>query len=67
MTNDDRVSLWQQRLAKQKASGLSVTAWCKQQNLCRRHFYSWRKRLAKNSVPLPSTSPQWLAVTKSSS
>ncbi|HEY3377273.1 MAG TPA: IS66 family insertion sequence element accessory protein TnpB, partial [Armatimonadota bacterium] len=62
MTHDERRALWQQRLVDQQASGLSIVAWCWQQNITAQQFYAWRKRLA---TPVPSAAaPQWLAVAQ---
>jgi hypothetical protein len=41
---------WQQRLASQKASGLSIDVYCLQEGVARSSFYRWQDRL-KNGVP----------------
>jgi hypothetical protein len=41
---------WQQRLASQKASGLSVEVYCLQEGVTRSTFYRWQQQL-KNGVP----------------
>jgi hypothetical protein len=41
---------WQQRLASQKASGLSVDVYCLQEGVTRSSFYRWHRRL-KSGVP----------------
>jgi hypothetical protein len=41
---------WQQRLASQKTSGLSVDVFCLQEGVARANFYRWQNRL-KNGVP----------------
>ena len=41
---------WQQRLASQKASGLSVEVYCLQEGVSRTTFYRWQDRL-KDGVP----------------
>lgn len=62
MTSDARRADWQRLLAEQQASGLSITAWCFQQDIREQTFYNWRKRLAA-TVPTPSASTsQWLAL-----
>ena len=62
MTHDENCVLWQHRLAEQKASGLTVVAWCLQQGFGIKAFYYWRKRLATPSKAPASASPQWLAL-----
>ena len=41
---------WQQRLASQKASGLSIEVYCLQEGVSRSTFYRWQRQL-KNGVP----------------
>ena len=41
---------WQQRLASQKASGLSIEVYCLQEGVSRSTFYRWQQDL-KNGVP----------------
>ena len=41
---------WQQRLASQKASGLSIDVYCLQEGVTRSSFYRWQARL-RNGVP----------------
>ena len=41
---------WQQRLASQQASGLSVEVYCLQEGVSRSTFYRWQQQL-KNGVP----------------
>jgi transposase-like protein len=41
---------WQQRVASQKASGLSIEVYCLQEGVARSTFYRWQRQL-KNGVP----------------
>ena len=41
---------WQQRLASQKASGLSIEVYCLQEGVARSSFYRWQRQL-KDGVP----------------
>ena len=52
---------WQQKLDNQQASGLSITAWCVQQDIRPQTFYYWRKRLALSTPAAPM--PPWVALT----
>ena len=38
-------SIWRERIARQAASGRSVAAFCRDQNLAESTLYYWRKRL----------------------
>lgn len=40
MTHHERRALWQQRLVDQQASGLSMVAWCVQQDIGVQTFYA---------------------------
>jgi hypothetical protein len=62
MTHDERRALWQQRLDEQQASGLSIVAWCFQQDIAEQRFYAWRRRLTAQAAPPPPATPQWLAL-----
>ena len=60
MTQQERRTLWAERVAAHQASGASAAAWCYQQGISEQSFYAWRKRLA--AAPA-SSGPQWAAVT----
>ena len=42
MSSHNLRSLWEQRLAKQRISGQSIAAWCKEQSIKDYQFYYWR-------------------------
>jgi hypothetical protein len=46
-TREERRELWQQLVAQQQQSGLSVRAFCQQHRISEYSFYQWRKRLAQ--------------------
>ncbi len=41
---------WASRFADQKASGLSVTDWCKQNNLTEYKYYYWKRLLKEETI-----------------
>jgi hypothetical protein len=43
--NSDKLITWRRRLAKLDASGLSVTAFCRQEDITPARFYYWSRRL----------------------
>ena len=47
----ERRELWRGRVAEQEKSGLTVRAYCKQEDLPEPVFYSWRRRL-RPQVPV---------------
>ena len=62
MTSDTRRATWQRLLAEQQASGLSIIAWCFQQDIPEHQFYYWRKRLTAPTSTSVGVAPQWLAL-----
>lgn len=44
-----RLSQWAQRLRDQKASGLSITAWCEVNGVSRNTYFYWQKRLRESA------------------
>lgn len=62
MTHDERLAVWQQRLDDQQASGLSIVAWCFQQDIREQSFYTWRRRLTAQAATPPPATPHWLAL-----
>jgi hypothetical protein len=49
-TREARRAFWQQLIARQQQTGLSVRAFCQQYQTSEYSFYQWRKRL---NDPLP--------------
>ena len=52
-TNQQRQAQWQDRLAQQQESGLSIAAYCKREGISEQTFYGWRKRLSNGPSPTP--------------
>ena len=42
---DGKAEAWRERIANQRASGLSIRAWCRQNNQPEHAFHWWRSRL----------------------
>ena len=56
---EDRWSYWRELLAKQQASDVSVSAFCRDQGVSDASFYTWRRRLeaeVRNNAK-PSSAP----------
>lgn len=43
--------LWQQRLQRQSISGLSISAFCAQEDVSLTSFQTWKRRLTARSLP----------------
>ena len=46
MNADERESYWREVVGRQEKSGLSVRAFCRQEDVCAHTLYIWRRRLA---------------------
>jgi hypothetical protein len=55
-----KVEQWQSRMQRFRVSGLSVTRFCEQEQVCMPSFYQWRKRLADGAGN--TASPTFLPV-----
>jgi hypothetical protein len=47
MNAKERESYWREVVGRQKNSGLSVRAFCGEENICAHSLYIWRQRLAQ--------------------
>lgn len=49
----EKQSLWERRITEQKTSGLTVQAWCKQNQLTKCAYYYWHKRISdEDNTPI---------------
>lgn len=61
--------LWQQRVEAQRASGLSIAAWCQQEGITSSTYYYWRqhsvdKKSAPAFIALPALAAEIPAAAK---
>ena len=49
----DREAFWRDILARWKHSGLSISEFCQQHQLCKSSFHRWKNKLA--NLPTPAT------------
>ncbi len=45
MDHEEKYNLWHERFQQQKESNLTITAWCKQNQIAQSQFYYWRKKI----------------------
>ncbi len=45
MTHEEKYNLWHERFQRQKESGLTITAWCEQNQIAQSQFYYWQKKI----------------------
>jgi hypothetical protein len=53
----NREHYWRQHHVRQRASGLSIAAYCQRESISAAAFYAWRHRLGAVSLPAVSHSP----------
>lgn len=61
MTRAERRAMWQERVEAYNASGLSVAAWCREQDIPDHPMHYWLKRL-RQSESANEVGPQWLTL-----
>jgi transposase-like protein len=49
-----KLAAWQKRLAQYKLSGLTVSTYCRRENLSPSQFYYWLRRVQKQTPVTPS-------------
>jgi transposase-like protein len=62
--NQERAKHWQEIITRQRKSGLSIKAFCRQESLCPHTLYQWRRRLKKGppvSFAVVEVKPQAVA------
>lgn len=45
VTNPELASLWRERVASQRGSGLSIVEFCRREKISAATFYAWKRRL----------------------
>ena len=50
MTKEEREAYWRRMLARQRQSGLSIRAFCRQEAVCAHTLYIWRRRLGRSQA-----------------
>ena len=50
MLHQAKLNEWASRFADQKASGLSVTEWCEQNNLSQYKYFYWKRQLKEEVI-----------------
>jgi hypothetical protein len=63
----NRENMWRQRHQRQRASGLSVAAFCTRECISPAAFYAWRNRLAAQSLPAIPERPLFVPLDLDSS
>lgn len=64
MSREGMAELWISRIADYRASGESVVAWCKRQQVSPKQFYYWMRKLKKADRQMPSAGgPKWVALS----
>lgn len=56
-----KLALWQDAINKQKESKLSISQWCKENELNKGRFYYWNNRINKNKTDEKTSKEQVFA------
>ena len=56
--SEEQAAYWRGVISRQKASGRSIAAFCRNEEIPPASFYSWRRRLARRAA----ATPQFVAV-----
>ena len=48
--DEEKVTLWKQRMTSFRSSGLSIKKWCRENHIAPPTFYYWRSRLENEIV-----------------
>ena len=51
-------TFWREQLERQAASGLSIAAWCRQNQVAITSFHYWRRTLARRDKPIAPPLPE---------
>ena len=64
LSKDERSAHWARLVSEQGASGLSMTSWCRNQNVAVSTLDYWKRRLRSSpSTALAPVSTEWLSVS----
>jgi transposase-like protein len=44
MPNSEKALIWEQHIARQKASGLTIQRWCQENDISPHQFYYWKSK-----------------------
>ena len=62
MTKADKRIEWKSRFDAWKSSGLSVAAWCREQEVNIHQMYYWVRTFEEDKTSVQGTDTQWLTV-----
>lgn len=59
--SNEREHFWRRHLTQQRASGLTVRAYCQRHGLCEHSLYSWRRTIAQRDRRVKSAPDESIA------
>jgi len=66
-SKEEKRAIWIQRVADQRASGLTASAWCREQGIHQPSLHYWLKQLPPtDAADALSCAPQWLSMAMDS-
>ena len=59
LNSQEKISVWSERIAACRSSGISVRAWCEENGISTASYYKWQKKLFRLAA---QSSPQFAEV-----
>ena len=53
--SEEKRSFWETKIQEQKSSGISIAAWCQQQQISRSSFHYWKNLIYKTTSLTPES------------
>ena len=60
MTRDERRLMWQERVDQCRASGMSVAAWCRENEVPEQQMYYWLRKFRSEEADAVEDDIQWV-------
>ena len=61
--NEEKITIWEERIHACKNSDLTVAAWCREHQISVATYYYWRKRVSANDEMLSVKEPVFAELT----
>lgn len=60
MTRHERRLMWQERVDQYRASGMSVAAWCRENEVSEQQMYYWLRKFRSEETDAVEDDIQWI-------
>src|SRR5690606_40841733 len=66
MTRHERRLMWQERVDQCRASGMSVAAWCRENEVSEQQMYYWLRKFRSEETDAVEDDIQWIQLDRKS-